>query len=218
MCIRLHLSKRTIKITKIGVIEEGAFNDCKQLTEVELPTYLFDTIEGYVFQDCRRLVRHIAIPLKDNLLGNYVFEGCDDLSQVDLVGGIHKTISSLLLDSWKNEMNNEIDHINWDLPNVYHHQKTTVIRQWMERVINRFDHYKMEHYILLKHSMTLIELALWKAKLDEEFGESLNKEDNESNKAKKVKIDMKAARQEQRITSGANVVIKNVLPFLKLKN
>ena len=66
---------------------------------------------------------------------------------------------------------------------------------------------------MLKEFTTLLELALWKVKLDEEFGfeEALSKEVSESNTAKKAKIDMKAARQEQRITSGANIVIKNVL-------
>jgi hypothetical protein len=38
------------------------------------------------------------MPLKDNLLAEGAFNNCDDLSQVDLVGGIHKTISSLLLE------------------------------------------------------------------------------------------------------------------------
>jgi hypothetical protein len=34
---------------------------------------------------------------------------------------------------------------------------------------------------------------------------------------KKVKIDTKSARKERCITSGASIVIKNVLPFLKLE-
>ncbi len=143
--------------------------------------------------------------------------GCLDLSQVDLVAGIHKTISSLLLDSWRNDMNDNIDRINRDLPNTHHSNKTVAIHQWMERVLERFEHFKSEHYALLKEFTTLLELALWKAKLDEEFGEALRKKDNESKTTKKPKIDMKAARQEQRITSGASVVIKNVLPFLKLE-
>jgi hypothetical protein len=85
----------------------------------------------------------------------------------------------------------------------------------MKRVTRRIKHYKNEHYRILKEFTTLLELALWKVKLDEEFVEALIKGDNTT--AKKAKIDMKAARQEQRITSGANIVIKNVLPFLKLE-
>jgi len=66
----------------------------------------------------------------------------------------------------------------------------------------------------LKEFTTLLELALWKVKLDEEFVEASN---NDNSTAKKSKIDIQAARQEQRITSGASIVIENVLPFLKLE-
>ena len=34
---------------------------------------------------------------------------------------------------------------------------------------------------------------------------------------KKAKIDVESMRKERRITSGASIVIKNVLPFLKLE-
>ena len=157
------------------------------------------------------------MPLKNNLLGEYVFDECYNLSQVDLVGGIHKTISSLLLESWRNEMNDVINEINYVLPNTTTHEKTRAIRHWIERVIRRITHYKSEHCRLLKEFTTLLELALWKIKLDEEFGEALSNEDNESNATKKAKIDIDAVRHEARITSGANIVIKNVLPFLKLE-
>ena len=112
-------------------------------------------------------------------------------------------------------MRNEIGRINQDLPNTGSFDKATTIRHWIERVIRRIENYKSEHCALLKDFTTLLELALWKAKLDEEFGEVLNKEDDTT--AKKAKIDMQTARQEQRITSGASIVIKNVLPFLKLE-
>jgi hypothetical protein len=174
-----------------------------------------ETIENEAFDECPHL-RRIAIPLKIDLLYLHVFYGCDNLSQVDIVGGVHKTISSLLLDSWRNEMNNEIGSINRDLPNTPGYRKTSVIGQWMETVIRRIEHYKSEHYILLKEFTTLLELALWKAKIDDSQDERSLGRDQTA--AKKAKIDTKkTARQEQRITSGANIVIKNVLPFLKLE-
>ena len=86
--------------------------------------------------------------------------------------------------------------------------------QWMERVIRRIEYYKIKHGALLKEFTTLLELALWKAKLDESREMRSLRSDRP---AKKAKIDIKASRQEQRITSGANIVIKNVLPFLKLE-
>ena len=108
----------------------------------------------------------------------------------------------------------EIDRISRHLPNTP--DKTEAIHQWMRSVLQRIEHFKSEHYALLKEFTALLELHLWKVKLDEEFGEALSNEDK-SYAAKKAKIDVKAARQELRITSGANIVIKNVLPFLKLE-
>ncbi len=179
------------------VIGCGAFSACLQLTDAELSEDL-ETNERMVFGDCRRL-RRIALPLKANLLDHAfryqdVFYGCDNLSQIDLVGGIHKTISSLLLESWRNEMNNEIDRINQLLPNITTDEKTTVIRKWMERVLQRIQHYKSEHYALLKHSMTLLELALWKSNLPN--------------------VDAAASRDEARVTCGANIIIPHVLSFV----
>jgi hypothetical protein len=216
-------SLRIIKIPKVRVIEDHAFWDCEQLTDVELSEDL-ETIEDCVFENCPNL-RRVALPLKDNLLGNDIedidaFYKCKDLSQVDLVGGIHKTISSLLLDSWRNEMNDEIDSINQDLPNTHSFDKTVTIRQWMETVIRRIEHYKSEHYALLKNNMTQLELALWKA--------NQHKEEDEKHPAKKAKIEepssaktvdanlpnVDAARQRARFTCGANLIIPHVLSFL----
>jgi len=94
------LDLRNIKLPNVRNIEEGAFHGCEHLTEVALSKDLL-RIETEAFSDCPQL-RHIAMPLKDNLLGNQVFNEWNELSQVDLVGGIHKTVSSLLLERWRN--------------------------------------------------------------------------------------------------------------------
>ena len=111
-------------------------------------------------------------------------------------------------------MKGEIDRINQVLPNTGLFDKTEKIHQWMRSVLQRITHYKSEHYILLKDFTTLLELALWKVKLDESQDERSLGMDQPT---KKAKIDVKATRQEQSITSGASIVIKNVLPFLKLE-
>ncbi len=201
----------------VRTIESWAFGDCEQLTDVELPDV--DGIEQYAFIRCPRLQR-IVIPLKDNMFPLDTFQrytqfnACENLTTVDLVGveGIHKTISSLLLESWRNEMNQEIDRINQDLPNTPADEKTDTIRLWIESVISRMKRYKTEHKTLLKEDMTQLELAVWKAKLDE------REEDNSNLKmpAKKAKIDVESMRMERRITSGADIIIRNVLPFLQL--
>jgi hypothetical protein len=115
-------------------------------------------------------------------------------------------------------MNEEINRINEELPNTHARGKAAEIRLWIRSVINRMEHYKAEHCALLKEDMTQLELALWKAKLDENVDES---EEDRSNpmvqtKTKKATIDNESMRKERRITSGASIVIKNVLPFLKL--
>jgi hypothetical protein len=78
------------------------------------------------------------------------------------------------------------------------------------------EHYKAEHFTLLKEAATLLELALWKAKLLEENYESEGGAIDDEKAAKKAKIDTESARKERRITSGADIIIKNVLPYLKL--
>ena len=105
----------------------------------------------------------------------------------------------------------EINRINQVLPTTPVDDKTAEIRQWMNSVIDKMDHYKTEHYRYVKEGITLLELALWKAKLGEKGGNC------EEGKTKKAKVDSESARKERRVTCGADVVIKNVLPFLQLK-
>ena len=207
-------SLRSVKMPTIRDIDTDAFQCCDQLTDVEMPDV--ERIGDDAFFNCTRL-RRIAIPLRNDIFdGNNVFSDCDNLSTVNLGGGIHKTISSLHLESWRNEMNEEIDRINSDLEdNPVGDHKTRAIRQWIESVLERLNHYKTEHKALVKEAMTLLELALWKAKLLDEKEE----EDHflgGKQASKKVKIDTEAVRKELRITSGASDVIENVLPFLTL--
>ncbi len=184
-------SLRRIGLPKTRNIGNYAFYGCEQLTDVELSEDL-ERFEKRAFGNCHRL-RRIEIPLKDNLLGNHVFYECDALSQVDIVGGIHETISSLLLESWRHEMNDEIERINRVLPTTPTYGETAAIRRWMRSVLERMDHYKSEHYALLKKNMTQLELALWDANLPN--------------------VDT-ASRVEARVTCGANIIIPHVLSFL----
>mmetsp|Transcript_3293 Transcript_3293/g.4710 ORF Transcript_3293/g.4710 Transcript_3293/m.4710 type:complete len:204 (+) Transcript_3293:182-793(+) len=200
----------------VRTVEAGAFANCPALTEAEFGGNL-ETIQQHAFLSCP-LLRRIAVPLKDDMIPidpqwlRYTqFNHCRNLSTVDLVGGIHKTISSLLLERWRTEMKQEINRINQDLLNTPHLEKTDAIQQWIRSVLRKMEHYKAEHNKLLKEDMTLLELALWKAKIEKE------KESLGDVITKKAKIDVQSKRSERRITSGANIVIKNVLPFLELK-
>eukprot|EP00984_Skeletonema_dohrnii_P007144 scaffold2577_cov104-Skeletonema_dohrnii-CCMP3373.AAC.6 len=211
-------SLQRLNLPSIVTIKLLAFWDCEALTDIELSERL-ETIERRAFYGCERLQR-IAIPLKRNLFliddrfERYnQFDHCDHLVTVDLVGGIHKTVSSLHMESWRSEMQEEINRINQVLPDIDVREKSGVIRQWMESVIDKMDHYKAEHRSYVKEAITLLELALWKAKL----GEKEDSYSAEGRRTKKAKLDVDSARKERRITCGADIVIKNVLPFLQLK-
>ena len=205
-------SLRTITIPNVKTIGKLAFYKCELLTDLELPEAL-ETVGGSAFNKCKLLTR-ITLPLKDDMIGIDAFSNCQSLTTVDLVGGIsiHKTVSSLHLESWRNEMTGEINRINQDLPNTDAEEKSQVIRRWMSAVIPRLDHYKAEHNKVLKEATTLLELALWKANLDNNEGGELEREG-----VRTTRRQLKRARKEISITSGASIVIKNVLPFLELK-
>ena len=110
-------------------------------------------------------------------------------------------------------MNQEIGCIIQVLPNISANEQADTIRLWIRSVLGRMEHYKNEHNRLLKEYMSQLELALWKAKLDEKEEDNYNMQVQQ---AKKAKIEVESKRKERRITSGASIVIKNVLPFLKL--
>ena len=110
-------------------------------------------------------------------------------------------------------MKDEIDCINLDLPIAPANEKTATIRQWMERVLERIEHYKSEHYALLKEFTTLLELALWKANLDDNVGYDAAAREG----VRVTRGQIKRAKKDISITSGASIVIKNVLPFLELE-
>ncbi len=208
-------SLRSINLPSIKTVGAYAFADCTALNEAVFGKGL-ECIKGGTFNGCTSL-RRIAIPLENEMsVGNRSFYDCDNLSRIDVVGeGIYKTISSFHMESWKNEMNNGMERINQTLPDTRSAEKTTAIRQWIRFVHLRMEYYKTEHRVVLKEAMTLLELALWKAKLLDEEGRKCK--EAEEKKSKKAKIDVNSARDEHRVTCGANIVIKNVLPFLALQ-
>ena len=213
-------SLQRIRLPKIKVIENCAFMD-SGVHDAEFGEDL-ETIGRGSFWGSK--LRRIAIPLKDEMFqwsdhtGSYSqFRECPNLTTVDLVGRIHKTVASLHLESWRNEMNEEIQRINQILPGTAHDEKTDEIVEWIQSVIEKIDHHKAEHLALVKEAAALLELALWKAKLDDfKIEGDKGFVDGEKKAAKKAKIDDEGARKEARITSGADIIIKNVLPYLKM--
>eukprot|EP00986_Skeletonema_menzelii_P003534 scaffold1104_cov187-Skeletonema_menzelii.AAC.1 len=133
---------KKIKMPSVRTIEEGAFYYCEELSDVECGEEL-ETLQEGAFNYCPKLKR-IALPLKDNMIGDYVFGDCPMLTTVDLVGGIHNTVASLHMESWRNEMMDEINRIN-KTPPTLERGKTPEIQQWMGSASHRLDHYKTEH-------------------------------------------------------------------------
>jgi hypothetical protein len=198
------ISLKCVIIPAARTIEVCAFNHCTALTHVQLPEEL-ETVGAYAFWACN--LKRIATPMiYDDKISDSVFDSCRELSTVDLVGSdIHKTISHLHMDCWRYDMYQDIHRINMVLPHTS--GKTKAIRQWMDSVTNRLVYYRGAHYQLTREAMTILELALWKAKLD----------DSEEGGNDKIDSVDASARQEAHIRCGASVVIKNVLPFLKLR-
>ena len=63
----------------------------------------------------------------------------------------------------------------------------------------------------MKEATTLLELALWKDNLNDNEGGLLEREG-----VRTTRRQLKRARKEICVTSGASIVIKNALPFLTL--
>ena len=210
-------SLKHLKLPSIITIEDEAFRMCKSLIDIELSERL-ETIEASAFSRCERLQR-IVVPLKRDLFEfsdrsqKYnQFDHSEQLATVDLVGQAHmQTVASLHMESWRTEMIAEINRINQVLPNTPAGEKTNEIKRWMDSVMDKFDHYTAEHYRHVKQGITILELALWKAKLVEK------EEHVAEGKPKKAKVDTESFRRDKRITCGADMVIKNVLPFLQLE-
>ena len=217
-------SLRSINLPSARVLEEGSFAMCDVLTDVKFGSKL-ERIDSIAFGKCTNLER-ITIPLKDGIItSDDVFQACQNLNQVHLVEGeVQASIASLQLEEWRIDMNREIDLINQILPHTRageHNDendtgaKTQVIRTWIRSVIDKMNHYKAEHHRLLNEAATLLELAIWKANLDENNGgRTMSVRDG----VRTTRGSVKRARRELCVTSGASIVIKNVLPFLELKS
>ena len=106
----------------------------------------------------------------------------------------------------------EINRINHHLPNTTANEKTAVIKQWMNLVMEKLRRYIYEHCRYVREGITLLELALWKAKL----GEKEDSSEEERTKKADVDAEIECARNAKRIICGAEIVIKNVLPILQL--
>ena len=216
----------SINLPSARIVQDYAFSQCEALADVKFGCISLQGFEEAAFFKCTSLER-ITVSLKDEIIfADDTFQACENLKHVDLVEGeLHETIAALHLEEWRNGMKEEIDSINRILPSAYagyydvaegqedYGQKAQVIQTWIRAVLDKIDHYKAEHQRLLNEAITLLELAIWKANLDDTDESRIVREG-----VRTTRGSVKRARRELCITSGANIVIKNVLPFLQLKS
>ncbi|KAK1733623.1 hypothetical protein QTG54_015674 [Skeletonema marinoi] len=104
------------------------------------------------------------------MISENVFQGCGNLKHVDLVEGaiLHETIAALLLEEWRDDMNEEMASIKQILSttpagNVYGDVggKAEAIRVWwIGSVLHKIILYKAQHHRYLNQAATTLQLAL----------------------------------------------------------
>ena len=106
---------------------------------------------------------------------------------------ISKRLDSLGVTKWREEIESSID-------------KTCIIfHEREERTKSVYS--KLVSYEQLKEATSLLELVLWKVKIDESI---LN---NRESSQKLARIDSSSHRYQCRINSGAEIVVPGVLPY-----
>ena len=161
----------SIDLPSIKIVEAVAFFSCKKLINVKFGKDLVSIRTG-AFKYCRSLER-ITLPLKDGIFADdNIFQGCEKLNHVDLVGGVHEAVAALLLEDWKNDMKEELNSINQILPSRNSGNnfctgnladigdKTRAIRTWITTVLRKIIHYKSEHRRYLDDAATTLQRAL----------------------------------------------------------
>ncbi len=165
-------SLRSINLPSVRIVKMEAFDYCTDLVDVKFGNKL-ERIDWRGFVDCHSLER-ITIPLKDYIFTNdNIFRACDDLNHVHLVEGavLQETIAALLLEEWRNDMNQEVDSINQilsstgvggtdDTEDGDPGGKARAIRMWIRIVLRKTIHYQAEHQRLLNVAATTLQLSL----------------------------------------------------------
>mmetsp|Transcript_8963 Transcript_8963/g.13847 ORF Transcript_8963/g.13847 Transcript_8963/m.13847 type:complete len:311 (+) Transcript_8963:108-1040(+) len=161
-------SLRSINLPSVRIVKMLAFDYCTDLVDVKFGNKL-ERIDRGGFVDCHSLER-ITIPLKDYIFTyDNIFRACDDLNHVHLVEGalLQETIAALLLEEWRNDMNEEVDSINQILPNTPAGDwdygeggKAQAIRVWIRSVLRKIVHYKAEHQRILDGAATTLQRAV----------------------------------------------------------
>jgi hypothetical protein len=114
--------------------------------------------------------------------------------------GLSTRVEALAFEVWRDYITNMIHTSNFG----YNRDNSFILNRIREKLAH-FD----DKLSKLTEATTILELALWKTRLDE------NGHKRETScRLKKVKPDVSDIRQQCRVTCGADIIIRLVLPFL----
>lgn len=180
-----------------------------------------ERIGNEAFDGCQFLKR-VVIPLKTDLFriggGAFCIELVRDDLVIELVQEVHDIVDSLFIDSWKDSMRSQLSLY---IPSGHHATDLTFrIHEWLVRTDSDLNQYKEKQYNLLKEVATLLELAIWKWRIEyyEEERYFLRMRSTlltwiDYQPKKRAKID-RFARSELRYLPGSEVIISNVMSYL----
>jgi hypothetical protein len=117
-----------------------------------------------------------------------------------LMCGLSSRVKALPFRVWRDCITSMIQNSNFS----YKEDNTVILREIREKLT-----YFENEFPKLKEATTMLELAVWKMKMNEK-----SHQDMATQSQKKVKTDESSIRQQCRITCGADVIIEYVLPFL----
>jgi hypothetical protein len=114
--------------------------------------------------------------------------------------GMSNRVEALDFKVWRDHITIMIQTANF----TWNGDNLVILRSIQEKVV-----YFEDEVSKLKEITTILELALWKMKMNEK-----SHQDIATQSQKKIKSDESSTRQRYRITCGADLVIGHVLPFL----
>eukprot|EP00985_Skeletonema_marinoi_P029009 scaffold26478_cov121-Skeletonema_marinoi.AAC.5 len=161
----LCISLRSINLPSAKIVEVSAFNNCTALPNIKFGKEL-ESIGNGAFWGCTSLER-ITIPLKEGIItADGIFQGCKKLVRVDLVEGevLRDTIAALLLEEWRNDMNDKLGAINQSLPTTPAGDglfdvggKAQAVQLWISSVLSTIVQYKARHRSYLNEAAATLQ-------------------------------------------------------------
>jgi hypothetical protein len=114
---------------------------------------------------------------------------------------IEKRVKAIGLKNWRESMVSWLRNTDWHFSNK---------RYFLNRIHSNLADYEYK-YRKLKEAALVLELAVWKAKINESRSDDVVSEDIDN---KRSKIDESEFRIQCRIGCGADHIIENILPYL----